>query len=75
MRLGSGTRTGPAGASRSRWPGGDDINYVHCYVALARLGLRDTAGAVAHARRARELAYPEALLKSAPEPGDIRTMI
>jgi class 3 adenylate cyclase/TolB-like protein/tetratricopeptide (TPR) repeat protein len=48
--------------------------YVHYYVALAELGLGDEAKALAHARRALELGYPEALLKAAPELGNIRTM-
>jgi len=54
---------------------GDEITYVHYYVALAELGLGDKANALAHVRRARELGYPEVLLKAAPELGDIRTMI
>jgi len=53
---------------------GDGNNYyVHYYVALAELGLGDEAKALAHVRRARELGYPEVLLKAAPELGDIRT--
>jgi hypothetical protein len=32
------------------------------------------AKALAHARRTRELGYPEVLLKAAPELGEIRTM-
>jgi class 3 adenylate cyclase/TolB-like protein/tetratricopeptide (TPR) repeat protein len=51
---------------------GDAITYVHYYVALAELGLGDEAKALAHVRRARELGYPEVLLKAAPELGDIR---
>jgi class 3 adenylate cyclase/TolB-like protein/tetratricopeptide (TPR) repeat protein len=53
---------------------GDEITYVHYYVALTELGLGDKAKALAHVRRARELGYPEVLLKAAPELGDIRTM-
>jgi len=52
---------------------GNAITYVHYYVALAELGLGDEAKALAHVRRARELGYPEVLLKAAPELGDIRT--
>jgi serine/threonine-protein kinase len=54
---------------------GNEITYVHYYVALAELGLGDKAKALAHVRRARALGYPEVLLKAAPELGDIRTMI
>lgn len=53
---------------------GDEITYVHYYVALTELGLGDKAKALAHVRRARDLGYPEVLLKAAPELGDIRTM-
>jgi class 3 adenylate cyclase/TolB-like protein/Tfp pilus assembly protein PilF len=53
---------------------GDDNTYVHYYVALTELGLGDTMKALAHVRRARELGYPEVLLKAAPELGEIRTM-
>ncbi|HUG04357.1 MAG TPA: tetratricopeptide repeat protein [Steroidobacteraceae bacterium] len=56
-------------------PEGDDSNYVHYYVALAELGLGDRVKALAHLRRARQLGYPESLLKAAPELGDIRTML
>ncbi|MBX3702231.1 MAG: tetratricopeptide repeat protein [Steroidobacteraceae bacterium] len=54
---------------------GDHSNYVHYYVALAELGLGNRTQAVTHARRARELGYPEALLRAAPELGDLRTTI
>jgi len=54
---------------------GDDDNYVHYYVALAELGLGNRAGALAHIERAQELGYPQALLKAAPELGDIRATI
>lgn len=54
---------------------GEDFNYVHYYVALAYLGLDDPAKALLHARRARDLGYPEALLRAAPELGDLRSMI
>ncbi len=53
---------------------GDEITYVHYYVALTELGFDDKAKALAHVRRARELGLPEVLLKAAPELGDIRTM-
>ncbi len=43
--------------------------------ALAELGLGNEASAIEHVRRARELGYPEAFLKSAPELGDIRNKI
>ncbi len=56
-------------------PEGDGSNYVHYYVALVELGLGNRASALDHVRRARELGYPEVLLKAAPELGDIRTMI
>ncbi len=46
---------------------GDGTDYVHYYVALAELGLGDRAKAIAHARRARALGYPESLLRAAPE--------
>ncbi|MGQ0384226.1 MAG: adenylate/guanylate cyclase domain-containing protein [Gammaproteobacteria bacterium] len=49
---------------------GDNINDVHYYVALAELGLGNGARAADHARRARELGYPEILLKATPELGD-----
>jgi TolB-like protein/Tfp pilus assembly protein PilF len=54
---------------------GNHSNDVHYYVALAELGLGNRAAAAAHARRARELGYPEILLKATPELGDIRTII
>ena len=54
---------------------GDDDNEVHYYVGLAELGLGNEARAIRHVRRARELGYPEAFLKSAPELGDIRNKI
>ena len=75
MRSSSAMRTAPGAASRWRYPKGDGSNYVHYYVALAELGLGDKAQALAHVKRARELGYPEVLLKAAPELGDIRTMI
>jgi class 3 adenylate cyclase/TolB-like protein/tetratricopeptide (TPR) repeat protein len=56
-------------------PAGDDDAYVHYYVALAELGLDDSASALRHAKRARDLGYPEALLRAAPELGDLRKMI
>ena len=54
---------------------GEASNYVHYYVALAELGLGERDKAVAHARRARELGYPETLLQAAPELGEIRSII
>ncbi len=54
---------------------GDDDNEVHYYVGLAELGLGNEARAIAEVRRARELGYPEAFLKSAPELGEIRNKI
>jgi TolB-like protein/Tfp pilus assembly protein PilF len=67
---------GDAGRARrgieSALHNGDEITYVHYYVALTELGLGDEAKALAHVRRARELGYPEVLLKAAPELGDIR---
>jgi adenylate cyclase len=56
-------------------PEGDGNNYVHYYVALAELGLGDPDRARSHLRRARELGYPETLMKAAPELGDIRATI
>ena len=50
---------------------GKDEYYVHYYVALAELGLGDVSKALAHARRARELGYPENLMRAAPELGEI----
>lgn len=54
---------------------GDDNNDVHYYVGLAELGLGDKVKAAAHIRRARQLGYPDNILKAAPELGEIRTMI
>ena len=54
---------------------GDDDNEVHYYVGLAELGLGNEARALLHVRRARDLGYPQAFLKSAPELGDIRNKI
>ena len=51
---------------------GEDSYYVHYYVALAELGLGNESAALKHAKRARQLGYPEALLRAAPELGDIR---
>ena len=48
---------------------------VQYYVALAELGLGERQTALAHARRARSLGYPEILMRAAPELGDIRTML
>jgi adenylate cyclase len=52
---------------------GSNTDYVHYYVALAELGLGERSKAVAHARRARELGYPERLLKAAPELKEIQS--
>jgi class 3 adenylate cyclase/TolB-like protein/Tfp pilus assembly protein PilF len=54
---------------------GDRTDSVHYYVALAELGLGDRRTAVAHARRAKELGYPESFLKAAPELAEVRTEI
>lgn len=51
--------------------GNGDV-YVQYYVALAELGLGNDSMALAHARRARELGYPEILMRAAPELGDLR---
>jgi tetratricopeptide (TPR) repeat protein len=51
--------------------GSGDV-YVQYYVALAELGLGNASTALAHARRARELGYPETLMRAAPELGDLR---
>lgn len=56
-------------------PEGDGNNYVHYYVALVELGLGDRTRALTHLKRARELGYPESMLKAAPELGDLRRMI
>ncbi len=54
--------------------GSGDV-YVQYYVALAELGLGDTSAALAHARRAQELGYPEILMRAAPELGAIAKML
>ncbi len=54
---------------------GSDDNEVQFYVGLAELGLGDKAAAAEHVLRARELGYPEAFLRSAPELGPIRNLI
>jgi class 3 adenylate cyclase/TolB-like protein/tetratricopeptide (TPR) repeat protein len=54
---------------------GDGDPYVHYYAALISIGLGDEAKAREHVQRARELGYPEAMLKAAPELGDIRKTI
>ncbi len=64
-------RRGIAGAL----PDGDSNTYVHYYVALTELGLGDREKALAHLRRAKELGYPETLMRAAPELGDLRTTI
>jgi adenylate cyclase len=54
---------------------GDNDNEVHYYVGLAELGLGDEARAIEQVRRARDLGYPAAFLRSAPELGEIRSKI
>ena len=54
--------------------GKEDL-YVQYYVALAELGLGNASEALAHARRARELGYPEILMRAAPELGEIRSLL
>jgi len=54
---------------------GDNINEVHYYVALAELGLGNESKAVSHAKRARELGFPEVFLRSAPELEAVRNKI
>ncbi|MGB5131901.1 MAG: tetratricopeptide repeat protein [Steroidobacteraceae bacterium] len=54
---------------------GDGDYYVQYYVALAELGLGDRSAALAHARRARALGYPEIMMRAAPELGAIGKML
>ena len=54
---------------------GDDDNNVHYYAALVDLGLGDEAQALEHAKRARELGYPDILMRAAPELGVLRTKL
>ena len=54
---------------------GEGDFHVQYYVALAELGLGEESTALAHARRARELGYPENLMRSAPELGEIRKIL
>ncbi len=56
-------------------PDGDGDTYVHYYLGLTELGLGNKARALAHIERARDLGYPEVLLKAAPELGEIPTII
>ena len=49
--------------------------YVQYYVALAELGLGDLPSALTHAKRARDLGYPEILMRAAPELGEIRNSL
>ena len=49
--------------------------YAQYYVALAELGLGEKSAALAHAKRARELGYPEKLMLAAPELGELRKML
>ncbi len=67
MRLGCGTGTGPGSASRAPWPKGTATTKCTTTSGWPRSGSATRRGAVAHVRRARELGYPEAFLKSAPE--------
>jgi tetratricopeptide (TPR) repeat protein len=73
------SRLGEAGLARrhlaAALDGGGDDHYVHYYAALTELGFGDKQAAIAHIDRSRELGYPEILLKSAPELGDIRSRI
>ncbi len=54
---------------------GDDDNTVHYYAALVDLGLGDESQALEHAKRARELGYPDILMRAAPELGVLRTKL
>jgi class 3 adenylate cyclase/TolB-like protein/Tfp pilus assembly protein PilF len=54
---------------------GDNVNEVHYYVALAKLGLGNRDEAVSHVKRARELGFPEVFLRSAPELEEVRNNI
>ena len=54
---------------------GEQDIYAHYYVALAELGLGNASTALAHAKRARELGYPQKLMRAAPELGDLRKML
>jgi adenylate cyclase len=54
---------------------GEEDLYVQYYVALAELGLGDASAALAHARRARELGYPDKLMRAAPELGQISRVL
>ena len=51
--------------------GSGDV-YVQYYVALAELGLGDPSKALVHARRAKELGFPQNLMRAAPELGELR---
>ena len=54
---------------------GDHDTYVHYYAALVDLGLGDEAKALEHAKRARDLGYPDTLMRAAPELGVLRTKL
>lgn len=54
---------------------GESMVYVQYYVALAEEALGNRPAALAHARRARELGYPEKLMRAAPELGEIRKLL
>jgi adenylate cyclase len=54
---------------------GENDSEVHYQVGRTELGLGETASAVTHLRRARELGYPEVFLKSAPELSEVRNGI
>jgi class 3 adenylate cyclase/TolB-like protein/Flp pilus assembly protein TadD len=70
IRLGDSERA-RRGIANALAEGSGNI-YVHYYVALAQLGLGETAAAVAHVKRARQLGYPEQLIRAAPELEQIR---
>ncbi len=54
---------------------GESDNSVHFYAAVAELGLGNRTQALAHARRARELGYPDVLMRADPLLGEIRAKI
>jgi adenylate cyclase len=54
---------------------GASTTYVEYYVALAEEGLGNRSAALAHARRALKLGYPEKLMRAAPELGEVRKML
>ena len=54
---------------------GDSDYYVQYYVALTELGLGDQTSALAHIKQARQLGYPESLLRAAPELAELQPSI